>query len=152
MAIRNIIQVGDSVLRKKCFEVEAFDEKLHKILDDMKDTLVKAEGMGLACPQIGLLKRAFIIIYKDRLYEFINPVIVSASGKQKDDEACLSVKGKCGEVERPQKVTVTAFDRNGKSFTLKASGLFARCVCHENDHLDGILYIDKAVNVRECGN
>ena len=145
MALRNIIQVGDPTLRKKSFEVTDFGEKTAQLLNDMKDTLDKADGVGLAAPQIGVLRRIFIVNVDDKLYECINPVIVSSSGKQVGVEGCLSVRGKQGTVERPMKVTVKAFDRNGKPFTVKASGFLARAFCHEYDHLDGVLYIDKAI-------
>ena len=149
MAIRNIIQVGDPTLRRKSFEVTDFGEKTHQLLDDMKDTLIKANGAGLAAPQVGVLRRIFIVSVDNKYYECINPVIVSKKGIQVGDEGCLSVKGKYGTVERPYLVTVKAFDRYGKPFTVKAEGFLARAFCHENDHLDGILYIDKAVNVKE---
>jgi len=147
MAIRNIVQEGDSVLRKKCFEVTNFDEKLHILLDDMFDTVKKAKGAGLAAPQVGTLRRVFVVDVEEGFFEFVNPVIVSQKGSQTGDEGCLSVKGKYGTVNRPMKVEVKAFDRYGKPFTLKAEGFFARAICHENDHLDGVLYIDKCDNL-----
>lgn len=149
MAIRNIIQVGDPTLRKRSFEVTDFGEKTHQLLDDMKETLIKADGVGLAAPQVGVLRRIFIVSYEDNYYECINPVIVSKSGKQVGDEGCLSVRGKFGTVERPKKITVQAFDRYGNKFTVKAQDFLARAFCHEYDHLDGILYIDKATHVEE---
>lgn len=149
MAIRNIIQMGDPTLRKRSFEVADFGEKTAALLDDMKDTLIKADGVGLAAPQVGVLRRIFIINYEDKYYECINPVIVSKSGKQVGDEACLSVRGKFGTVERPKKITVEAFDRHGNKFTVKAQDFLARAFCHEYDHLDGILYVDKATRVEE---
>ncbi len=147
MAIRNIVQEGDSVLRKKCFEVVNFDEKLHLLLDDMRDTVKKAKGAGLAAPQVGTLRRVFVVDVEEGYFEFVNPTILSQKGSQTGDEGCLSVKGKYGTVNRPMKVEVKAFDRNGKPFTLKAEGFFARAICHENDHLDGVLYIDKCDNL-----
>lgn len=149
MALRNIIQIGDPTLRKKSFEVTDFGENTHRLLDDMKETLIKADGVGLAAPQVGVLRRIFIIKIEDIYYECINPVISKQSGKQKGNEGCLSVKGKWGEVERPNKLTLNAFDRNGKQFTVNAEGFLARAICHENDHLDGILYVDKASFVEE---
>ena len=149
MAIRNIIQLGDPTLRKKSFEVVDFGEKTHQLLDDMKDTLIKAEGAGLAAPQVGVLRRIFIVNVENKYYECINPTIVSKSGSQIDAEACLSVVGKHGTVERPYKVTVKAFVRYGKPFTVKAEGFLARAFWHENDHLDGIVYLDRATNVVE---
>lgn len=149
MAIRNIVQVGDEVLRKRCFEVTDFGEKTHQLLDDMKDTLIMAQGAGLAAPQVGVLKRIFIVSAEDKYYECINPEIVSAKGKQRGLEGCLSVKNKSGTVERPMHLVVKAQDRFGKPFTVKVSGFTARAFCHENDHLNGILYIDKAEDVME---
>ena len=147
MAIRNIIQVGDETLRKKCFEVTSFDEKLGMLLDDMKDTVKKANGAGLAAPQVGILRRVFVVDVEEGFFEFVNPVIVSVSGEQTGKEGCLSVKGKWGEVTRPKKVVIRARDRFGKKFTLTAKDFFARAVCHEYDHLDGILYTDKATSI-----
>ncbi len=149
MAIRNIIQIGDPTLRKKSFPVTDFGEKTHQLLDDMKDTLIKAEGAGLAAPQVGVLRRVFIVMAEGKYFECINPEIIDQSGKQVGDEGCLSVKGKFGTVERPNKVTVKAFDRYGKPFIVKAQGFLARAFCHENDHLDGIIYVDKASFVQE---
>ena len=151
MAIRNIVQLGDPTLRKKSFEVVDFGAKTHQLLDDMKDTLIKANGAGLAAPQVGVLRRIFIVSADGQYYECINPTIVSKSGSQVGEEGCLSVRGKYGTVERPNKVTVKAFDRYGKPFTVKAEGFLARAFCHENDHLDGIIYLDKATNVMEEG-
>ena len=149
MALRNIIQLGDETLRKKCFEVTDFGVKTRQLLDDMKETLIKADGAGLAAPQVGILRRIFIVMVKDDYFECINPVIVSAKGKQVGEEACLSVRGRKGTVERPMKVTVKAQDRYGKPFTVTVTGFLARAFCHENDHLDGILYIDKAKDIGE---
>ena len=149
MAIRNIIQIGDPTLRKKSFEVTDFGAKTAELLDDMKETLIKADGVGLAAPQVGVLRRIFIVKIDDLYYECINPVIISESGKQIGDEGCLSVRGKFGTVERPKKITVVAYDRNGKKFTVKAQDFVARAFCHEYDHLDGILYVDKAQSVGE---
>lgn len=147
MAIRRIVQVGDEVLRTKCFPVENFDENLHALLDDMKDTLYKADGAGLAAPQVGVLRRVAVVKVEEGYFEFVNPVITSQKGQQEDWEGCLSVRGKRGIVVRPQKVVVSYFDRYGKAQTLHAKGFFARAICHEFDHLDGILYIDKATNL-----
>lgn len=149
MAIRNIIQAGDPTLRKKSFEVTDFGAKTAELLDDMKETLKKADGVGLAAPQVGVLRRIFIVSYENEYYECINPVITETSGKQIGEEGCLSVRGKFGTVERPKKVKVVAFDRNGKKFTVKAQDFLARAFCHEYDHLDGILYTDKALSVEE---
>ncbi len=149
MAVRNIIQLGDQTLRKKSFEVTDFGEKTIQLLDDMKDTLIKANGAGLAAPQVGVLRRIFIVFVDGQYYECINPVIVKQSGSQTGEEGCLSVRGKYGTVTRPNKVTVKAFDRNGKPFIVNAEGFLARAFCHEYDHLDGIIYIDKATSIEE---
>ncbi len=149
MAIRNIIQLGDPTLRKKSFEVTDFGEKIQSLLDDMRDTLKKADGAGLAAPQVGVLRRIFIVSAENQYFECINPVIIKQSGKQVGEEGCLSVSGRYGTVERPMKVTVKALDRYGKPFTVNAQGFLARAFCHEYDHLDGIVYIDKATDIRE---
>ncbi len=154
MAILNIMTEGDEVLRKKCKEVSEITPRIITLLDDMRDTLRKADGVGLAAPQVGILRRIFIInvgIEEDReeFVEFINPVILKAEGEQEGLEGCLSVPGKSGNVVRPMTVTVEATDRNGKRFTFEGTELMGRCLCHENDHLDGILYIDKADEVLE---
>lgn len=146
--IKTVVQVGDPVLRKISEPVTEFNGELIALLDDMKETLVKENGVGLAAVQIGVLKRIFVISLDEGYFEFINPRIIKTAGTQCGSEGCLSVKGKYGEVERPNKVVVKALDRNGKPFSVTAYGLFARAVCHENDHLDGILYIDKATNLR----
>ncbi len=147
MAIRNVVQVGDDVLRQKCFPVETFDEGLWKLLDDMKDTVKKEEGAGLAAPQVGVLRRVCVVDVEEGYYEFINPVILSAKGEQAGWEGCLSVRGKQGVVNRPMRLTLSYQDRNGEKHVLKAKGFFARAICHETDHLDGVLYVDKAVEV-----
>ncbi len=147
MAIRNVVQVGDDVLRQKCFPVEAFDSKLWQLLDDMKDTVKKEEGAGLAAPQVGILRRVVVIDVEEGYFEIVNPEIIAQRGEQNDWEGCLSVRGKQGVVSRPMKVTLRYFDRNGEAHTVKAKGLFARAICHELDHLDGILYIDRASHV-----
>lgn len=149
MAIRNVIQIGDPTLRKKSFEVTDFGEKTYQLLDDMKETLIKEDGVGLAAPQVGVLRRIFILLVNDEYYECINPEIISEKGLQTAEEGCLSVKGKFGLVERPMEVTLKAFDRFGKPFKLKGKGLLARAICHENDHLDGILYVDKVKEIKE---
>ena len=149
MAIRNVVQVGDDVLRHKCFPVEVFDEKLHQLLDDMKDTVKKEEGAGLAAPQIGILRRIAVVDVEEGYFELINPVIHSEKGEQQGWEGCLSVRGKSGVVTRPTKVKISYSDRNGERKTLQAKNFFARAVCHELDHLDGILYVDKAVHMEE---
>ena len=143
MAIRNIVKLGDDVLRKVCRTQLTFDEKLATILDDMAETMYKAEGVGLAAPQVGLLRRFCVIDVGDGLLELINPVITEKSGSQAGSEGCLSIPDRYEEVKRPMTVTVRAQDRNGNNFTITAEGFKARALCHEIDHLDGILYIDR---------
>ena len=147
MAYRNVVQVGDDVLRKKCFEVTKFDARLAQLLDDMKDTVRREEGAGLAAPQVGVLRRAVVVDVDEGFFEMVNPVIVASAGAQRGYEGCLSVRGRRGIVTRPLTVTVRYFDRSGKPHERKAEGFFARAVCHELDHLDGILYIDRAERV-----
>ena len=149
MAIRNVVQVGDDVLRQKCFPVEEFDEKLHAFLEDMRDTVKMEQGAGLAAPQVGVLRRLAVVDVEEGYFEFINPVILLQKGEQMGWEGCLSVRGKSGIVSRPMKVTVTYQDRNGDKQLIKAKGFFARALCHEIDHLDGVLYIDKATHIEK---
>ena len=144
MAIRKVVQAGDDVLRKKCFEVTSFDEKLWMLLDDLKDTVKKEEGAGLAAPQVGILRRAVVVDVDEGFFEFVNPVIAESRGSQTGFEGCLSVRGKRGVVTRPNVVKVEFSDRYGQRQSLVAKGFFARAVCHELDHLDGVLYIDRA--------
>ncbi len=150
MAIRNVVQVGDDVLRKKCFPVEVFDEKLHALLEDMKDTVKREKGAGLAAPQVGILRRVVVVDVEEGYFEFINPVITQQKGEQSGWEGCLSVRGKNGIVSRPMKVTLSYQDRFGEKKLLKAKGFFARAICHELDHLDGVLYIDKASYIEKA--
>lgn len=149
MAIRNVVQVGDDVLRQKCFPVETFDEGLCALLDDMKDTVKKEQGAGLAAPQVGILRRVVVVDVEEGYFEFVNPVIVSQKGEQTGWEGCLSVRGKSGIVSRPMKVKLAYQDRNGEKYVLQAKGFFARAICHELDHLDGVLYIDKATHIEK---
>ena len=149
MAIRNIVQVGDDVLRQRCAEVENFDEKLFALLDDMKDTVKKEQGAGLAAPQVGVLRRVVVVDVDQGYFEFINPVILSQKGEQSGWEGCLSVVGKSGIVSRPMKVKLAYQNRFGDKHTLQAKGFFARAICHELDHLDGVLYIDKAIHIQK---
>lgn len=168
MAIRQIREKGDEILYKHCKEVKKFDEKLHILLDDMYDTMKEYDGVGLAAPQVGILKRAVVIDISDAeegkkkgkkrkdknsdataKIELINPEIVSESGEQIDNEGCLSVPEVYGEVKRPSKVTVKAQDRNGEWFELTGEGLLARAICHEADHLDGKLFLDKVIKFVE---
>ena len=145
MAIRNIVTLGDDVLRKVCRTQLTFDSKLHTVLDDMRETMYKAEGVGLAAPQIGILRRFCVIDVGDGIIELINPVITETVGKQTGNEGCLSLPGRSANVTRPMKVTVRAQNRFGENFTITGEGFLARALCHEIDHLDGILYIDKVM-------
>ena len=145
MALRDIVKDGNPVLRKKSREVTVFDEKLGKLLDDMHETMIAADGCGLAAPQVGLLKRVAVVEVDDEYFEFVNPVIVAQSGSQLGPEGCLSVPGRSEEVVRPEKITVVFQDRKGNKFKGKFEGFIARACCHEFDHLDGIMYYDKAV-------
>ena len=149
MAIRNVVQVGDDVLRQKCFSVEQFDDGLIKLLDDMKDTVKKEQGAGLAAPQVGILRRVVVVDVEEGYFEFINPVILSQKGEQSGWEGCLSVRGKSGIVSRPMKVKISYQDRFGEKHVLQAKGFFARAICHELDHLDGVLYIDRATHIEK---
>ena len=146
MALREIVKFGDDILRKKCRPVTAFDQKLWTLIDDMKETMEKAEGAGLAAPQVGILRRVCVVNVRDKhgIIELVNPEIIATEGTQLGGEGCLSAPGEWEEVERPAKVTVKAQDRNGNEFTMTGEGLLARAFCHETDHLDGVLFIDKA--------
>ena len=143
MAIRQIVQIGDPVLRKKSKVVEKIDEKIIQLLDDMADTMYHADGVGLAAPQVGILKRVVVIDIGEGLLELINPEIIETSGEQLDDEGCLSVVGEAGAVRRPYRVKVRAYDRDGNLFEIEGEELLARAFCHEIDHLEGVLFVDK---------
>ena len=142
MAKRIIRQEGDEILRKKSKPVENFDRKLWELLDDMAETMHKANGVGLAAPQVGLLRRIVVIDIGEGVIELINPEILECSGEQTGEEGCLSVPDKWLPVSRPNRVKVRALNRFGKSFTMEGEGLLARAFCHEIDHLDGRLFID----------
>ena len=152
MALLNIFKEGDPILRKKCREVTEINDRIKTLLDDMAETLHKAEGVGLAAPQVGILRRVVIVETEPgEIIELINPVIIETEGEQEEQEGCLSVPGLWGITKRPEKVTVKALDRNGKEFTVTGEGLKARAFCHELDHLDGILFTDIATEVHEVG-
>ena len=139
--LREIVTQGDEVLNKKCHAVTRFDVKLHALLDDMTETLRDSNGVGLAAPQVGILRRVVVVINEaDEVIELVNPEIVATSGEQEGWEGCLSIPGMYGWVKRPMRVRVRAQDRNGKTFEVEDEGLTGRCFCHELEHLDGHLF------------
>ena len=142
MALRKILTSEDSALHKRCRPVTKFDEKLHTLLDDMGETLTAANGVGLAAPQIGILRRVVLVDTGEEILELINPTLLETSGEQIGAEGCLSVPGKYGLVKRPNYAKVRAQDRNGNWYEAEGEELIARCFCHELDHLDGILYTE----------
>ena len=151
MAQRHILKQGDPTLNKHCREVTDFNSRLHTLLDDMRETLASANGVGLAAPQVGVLRRAVIVLEtnvaddeEEYMIELVNPVIIEADGEQVGAEGCLSVPGEFGIVKRPEHVKVRAQDRNGEFFEVEGEGLTARAFCHELDHLDGTLFTSKA--------
>lgn len=147
MAVRNIIKLGDETLRRKCRKVDAINDRIKTLVSDMADTLHSTDdGIGLATPQVGVLRRVVVIDMGDGVKTYINPEIITSQGSRKVVESCLSIPGRSGTLIRPEKVTVKATDVNGKEFTEEAQGLRAVCLCHEIDHLDGILFIDKAID------
>ena len=154
MALRNIVEKGDKVLNKRCRPVTVFDEKLHILLDDMRETLDKADGVGLAAPQVGILRRVVLVLETNvpegedgYVIELINPEIIERSGEQAGPEGCLSLPGVYGWVERPEKVKLRAQDRNGEWFEAEGEGLTARAFCHELDHLEGVLFDELADHI-----
>ena len=151
MAIRNIVVEGDEVLRKKCREVKEITDHVRMTLEDMLDTMHEQYGVGIAAPQVGVLRRMFIAEpVEGEIYYMINPVMLEQSGLQVDDEGCLSVPGMVGTVERPQYIKIQAMDLDGETKVYEFEDFHARVMCHEYDHLDGTLYIDKATNIREA--
>ena len=142
MGIRNILTDQESALHKVCRPVVAFDKKLHKLLDDMGETMREANGVGLGAPQVGILRRVVTVDLGDEILELVNPELVETSGEQTGPEGCLSVPGKYGLVTRPNYAKVKAQDRYGEWFEVEAEELIARCFCHEIDHLDGIVYTE----------
>lgn len=149
MAKRNIVKVGEDILRKKCREVTAFDDKLWVLLDDMLETMKDANGVGLAAPQVGILRRVVVIDVGEGSIELVNPVITSVKGKQREVEGCLSVPGQWGYVTRPAKVKVTAQNRYGKEIKVEGTEMLARALCHEIDHLNGVIFTDIADEMTE---
>ncbi|MBE7073484.1 MAG: peptide deformylase [Clostridiales bacterium] len=146
MAIRKIVKIGEDFLRKKSKPVQNFDEDLWQLLDDMKETMIASDGMGLAAPQIGVLRRIAVVEVNNAYFELINPQIIKSKGEDVEEEGCLSVGSFKGRVKRPYEITVSAFDRFGYPFTLTGEKWLARCICHEIDHLDGILFVDKSMD------
>ena len=145
MALRKILTDKEPALHKVCKPVTEFDAKLHKLLDDMTETLIESGGVGLAAPQVGILRRVFLVdvgMDENEIVEFINPEIIETDGEQVGPEGCLSVPGKYGLVKRPYYAKVRAQDRNGEWFEAEGEELIGRCFCHENDHLDGIIYTE----------
>ena len=149
MASRKVCKIGEEVLRKKSKPVTDFDEDLWTLLDDMKETMYKNDGMGLAAPQVGVLRRVVVMDVNNQFYELINPEIVYQEGEEIDTEGCLSVGKFKDVVKRPYKVTVKAVDRYNYPLEITGEKYFARCVCHELDHLDGILFVDKSEHGKE---
>lgn len=145
MAIRNIRTVEDPVLRKHCKVVKEVDDRIKVLIQDMLDTMYKAEGVGLAAPQVGIMKRVIVVDIGQGPVALVNPEMVESSGEQQGPEGCLSVPGEEGEVIRPDYVKVKGLNENGEAVEIEGKDFFARALCHEMDHLDGILYIDKIV-------
>ncbi|MBE5963782.1 MAG: peptide deformylase [Lachnospiraceae bacterium] len=143
MAIRTVRELGDPILRKRSKEVTEITEKIEILVEDMIDTMYEYDGVGLAAPQVGVLRRIFVMDVGEGPIVMINPEILETSGEQSGDEGCLSVPQKAGLVTRPNYVKVKAYDLDMQPFVLEGEELFARCVCHEYDHLDGIIYVDK---------
>ena len=142
MGLRKIMTVKEPCLHKVCRPVEKFDGKLHKLLDDMKETLADSGGVGLAAPQVGILRRVVVVDTGEEMLELVNPELLETSGEQVGSEGCLSVPGKYGIVKRPNYAKVRAYDRDGNEFEVEGEELMARCFCHELDHLDGIVYTE----------
>lgn len=150
MAKLQIRKLGDEVLRKTCRPVEAITPRVLTLLDDMVETMRAANGVGLAAPQVGILRRIVVVeVEPGEVYELINPKIIAFSGEQEGTEGCLSLPGQWGIVKRPMNVTVRAMNRHGETVDITGKELLARCFCHELDHLDGTLYIDKASSMND---
>ncbi len=151
MAKRRIVLEGEETLRKKSREVTDFNEKLAQLLDDMAETMYAYDGVGLAAVQVGVLRRAVVVDTGEGRHELINPVILERRGSQTGMEGCLSFPDQWGDVTRPMWVKVKAQDRTGKAYTLEGEDLLARAICHEVDHLDGVLFVDLAENLQQGG-
>ena len=150
MALRNIVRAGDEILRKRCREITNIDDRIRMILDDMIDTMREKNGLGIAAPQIGVMRRMFVVEPEEgEIIEVINPRIIEASGSQLREEGCLSVPGYIGYVERPERIKIEALDRYGNTVIHEGTELLAVALSHEMDHLEGILYIDKTDDIHE---
>ena len=149
MAVYKIVEIGDEILKEKAKPVKSINANIIKLLDNMADTLADAKGAGLAAPQIGVSKRVIVVDVGEGLYEMVNPQIINTAGQEPDVEGCLSIPGLVGDVTRAATVKVRDLDRHGKEKNLTAKGMLARALQHEIDHLEGILYIDRAVNIRK---
>lgn len=145
MALRNIRYLNDDILRKKCRKVEKIDDRIRTLLEDMAETMYQANGAGLAASQVGILKRVVVIDIGEGLINLINPEIIETEGLHTVEEGCLSVPNKWGKVERPERVTVKALNEKGEEFVIRGEGELAKALCHEIDHLEGILFIDKVI-------
>ncbi len=148
--IKEVVQIGDPVLRETCKPITRFDGELNDLLNDLKETVRAERGAGLAAPQIGVPVRVAVVDVDEGFFEFINPVFVWQKGEQVGPEGCLSIRGKVGTVRRPDKVKILFQDRKGDKYSLVARGFFARAICHEFDHLDGVVYTDKATNIKDA--
>lgn len=144
MALREVRKIGDELLRKKCRKIECVDERIRTLLEDMVETMYHENGVGLAAPQVGVLKRTIVVNGNEAgIFKLVNPEIINFEGSQRDEEGCLSIPGRSGIVDRPKKVTVRALNENGEEITITGEDLLARAFCHEIDHLNGILFVDK---------
>lgn len=149
MAIRNVVKKGDEILNKRCKEVKEINDKVLELLEDMKETMYESNGVGLAAPQVGILKKIVVIDVGDGLMELINPVIIESEGEQNEAEGCLSVPGVYGIVKRPKRVVVEYLNRDGEKIQTEGEDLKAICICHELDHLEGILFDEKVIEFIE---
>lgn len=145
MAIRNIRTIGDDILRKKCRRVDEINDRIVTLIKDMQETMYAADGVGLAAPQVGILKRIVVVDIGEGIVNLINPEILDGEGEYLDEEGCLSIPGEQGVVLRPEKIKVKALNENGEEIIFEAKDLFARAICHELDHLDGVLFVDKVI-------
>jgi len=148
LGLRQVRKEGDEILKKKCKIVKEVNQSIIELLDDMKQTLRELDAVGIAAPQIGTLKRICVVEFEEELYEMINPEIIESDGNQRCNEACLSVPGRCGDVERPLEIVVKALNRDGEEYMIEADDFLTSVLCHEIDHLDGVLFIDKATNIQ----